>query len=77
MNDSAKQTSLQTRLERLEALYSEQDYTIQALNDTVSRQDREIASLLQDIEQLRQQLQSLRSGLADDIDPGFQKPPHY
>ena len=53
MNDSAKQTSLQTRLERLEALYSEQDYTIQALNDTVSRQDREIASLLQDIEQRR------------------------
>ena len=77
MNDSAAQSNLQSRLERLEALYSEQDYTIQSLNDTVSRQDREISLLTQGVEQLRRQLQTLRAGLADDIDPGFEKPPHY
>jgi len=72
MNDS-----LQFRLERLEVLYSEQDYTIQTLNTTISQQDREIAALTLALEQLRLQLQSLRSEAASDIDPGFEQPPHY
>ena len=72
MNDS-----LQARLEQLEALYSEQDYTIQTLNSTITQQDRAIASLTLAVEQLRMQLQSLRSEAAGDIDPGFEQPPHY
>jgi uncharacterized coiled-coil protein SlyX len=72
MNDG-----LQSRLERLEVLYSEQDYTIQTLNTTISQQDREIAALTLALEQLRLQLQSLRSEVASDIDPGFEQPPHY
>jgi uncharacterized coiled-coil protein SlyX len=71
MNDG-----LQSRLERLEVLYSEQDYTIQTLNTTISQQDREIAALTLALERLRLQIQSLRSE-AGDIDPGFEQPPHY
>ena len=69
--------ALQSRLERLEVLYSEQDYTIQALNNTVSQRDREIATLTLAVEQLRLQIQSLRSEVAGDVDPGFEQPPHY
>lgn len=69
--------SLQSRLERLEALYSEQDYTIQSLNDMIAQQDREISRLNLDIEQLKLRLQTLSSELSDDIGPAFEQPPHY
>jgi len=69
--------SLQPRLDRLEVLYSEQDYIIQALNDTISQQDREITRLNLNVEQLRMQMQSLRSELSPDINPGSEQPPHY
>ncbi|MCP4767495.1 MAG: SlyX family protein [Gammaproteobacteria bacterium] len=68
---------LQSRLERLEVLYSEQDYTIQSLNNMIAQQDREIAQLNLSIEQLRQRLQALSSEATSDIDPGFEPPPHY
>ncbi len=69
--------SLQSRLERLEILYSEQDYTIQSLNDMIAQQAREISLLTLNIEQLKNRLQALSSELSDDIDPGFEPPPHY
>ena len=69
--------SLQPRLDRLETLYSEQDYIIQALNDTISQQDREITRLNLNFEQLRLQMQSLRSELSPDINSGSEQPPHY
>lgn len=68
---------LQSRLERLEVLYSEQDYTIQSLNNMIAQQDREISQLHLSIEQLRHRLQTLTSELPDNIDPGFEQPPHY
>ena len=69
--------SLQPRLDRLEVLYSEQDYIIQALNDTISQQDREITRLNLNLEQLRMQMQSLRSELSPDTNSGSEQPPHY
>ena len=69
--------SLQPRLDRLEVLYSEQDYIIQALNDTISQQDRELTRLNVNLEQLRMQMQSLRSELSPDINTGLEQPPHY
>jgi uncharacterized coiled-coil protein SlyX len=69
--------SLQSRLDRLEILYREQDYTIQLLNNTISDQDREISRLTLSLEQFRLQLQALRSELTSDIDPSFEQPPHY
>ena len=68
---------LQSRLEKLEILYSEQDYTIQSLNDLVAQQDREISRLNLSLEQLQQQLLALRTELDDNIDPGPELPPHY
>ena len=72
MNDS-----LQARLERLEALYSEQEYTVQALNDVVANQDREIANLTLAIGSLEEQLKALRAATSSDISPEIEKPPHY
>jgi len=69
--------SLQSRLDQLEVLYSEQDYTVQTLNELVAQQDREIARLTVSLEQLQQQLQTLRNELSGDIDSGDQTPPHY
>lgn len=69
--------SLEHRIEHLETLYSEHDYTVQALNDTVSRQDREITSLTLAVERLKEQLKTLNSDLASDISPEHDKPPHY
>jgi uncharacterized coiled-coil protein SlyX len=69
--------SLQSRLDQLEVLYSEQDYTIQTLNELVAQQDREMARMTLSLEQLQQQLQALRGELSGDIDSGDQQPPHY
>ena len=68
---------LQSRLDQLEILYSEQDYMIQSLNDLVAQQDREISRLNLSLERLSQQLLALRSELADNIDSGPEQPPHY
>jgi len=69
--------SLQTRLDSLELLYSEQDHTIQALNDIVAQQSQEISRLNLQIEQIKVQLQSLKSESAAEISSEFEIPPHY
>lgn len=69
--------SLQARLDRLEIIYAEQEYTIQSLNDTVTRQNREISRLTTDIEQLGQQIQALRTDSSSEIESEFEIPPHY
>ena len=69
--------SLEAKLSRLEMLYTEQDYTIQTLNNMVAQQDQEISRLNIDIEQLKTQLQALKADSSSGIDPGFEKPPHY
>jgi len=69
--------SSQSRLDRLEMLYSELDHTIQALNNTISQQDREIIRLNLNLEQLRQQIKSLQSEPSADVGSGFEPPPHY
>ena len=69
--------SLQARIEHLEALYSEQEYTVQALNDMVTQQDREISNLTLSVERLRDQLNALKTELPGDISLENEKPPHY
>ena len=69
--------TLESKLDRLEMLFSEQDYTIQALNDMVALQDQEISQLNVSLELLKDQLQALRTELSNDIDPANEKPPHY
>lgn len=69
--------SLQARLDRLEIIYAEQEYTIQSLNDTVARQNLDIARLKTDVEQLGQQLQALRTDSSSETGSEFEIPPHY
>jgi len=69
--------SQQTRLESLELLYSEQDHTIQTLNDIVTQQSQEISRLNLQVEQIKLQLQSLKSESATEISSEFEIPPHY
>lgn len=69
--------TLENKLDRLQALFSEQDYTIQALNDVVAQQDQEISRLNLSLELLKDQLQALVTELSSDIDPANEKPPHY
>ena len=73
--------SVQARLDRLESLYSEQDHTMQMLNDMVAQQSQEISRLQAQLEQIRIQLQSLKTESASEVDSAsdseFEIPPHY
>ncbi len=69
--------SLQNRLDSLEILYSEQEYTIQSLNQTVTQQDREISRLNLRVERLGEQLRVLKDETGSEISPETEKPPHY
>ena len=68
---------LKDQLDRLEILYTEQDHTIQTLNNMVARQEQEISRLGSHVEQLEVELRSLKSNLPGDVGTGFEKPPHY
>ncbi len=72
MNDTK-----QSRLQQLEMLYSEQEFTIQSLSDTVARQDREIANLRRGLEQLENRIQNLQNESGGGTDAADEKPPHY
>ena len=69
--------SKQSRLDSLELLYSEQDHMLQTLNDMVAQQGQDIARLNLQLEQIRAQLQSVKSESATEISSGFEIPPHY
>lgn len=69
--------SLEDKLAHLEMLYSEQEHTVQTLNEVVAQQDLEIAQLNTSIEQIKIQLQALRSELSPDISSDSEAPPHY
>lgn len=65
-----------TSITRLEMLYSEQEYTIQALNQITTNQDREIVQLKSELHLLKRQLLDLKTNLPQQIS-GDEKPPHY
>jgi len=69
--------SLQARIEHLETLYAEQEYTVQALNEVVTQQDREISSLTLSIERLKNQVMALKTEAASEISSENEIPPHY
>lgn len=69
--------SKQSRLDSLELLYSEQDHMVQTLNDIVAQQGQDIARLNLQLEQIRAQLQSLKSESTAEANSGFEIPPHY
>ncbi len=67
---------ISTQITRLEMLYSEQEYTIQALNQIATRQDYEITRLRSDLDLLKQQYRDLKTDLPLPS-AGDEKPPHY
>ncbi len=64
------------RINRLEIMLSEQEYTIESLNSVITRQTRDILELNQQLELLRLQLTELKKQQPQPtvID---EKPPHY
>ena len=67
---------LQERINRLEILFSEQEYTIETLNTIVTRQGDEIRSLNGQIEAFKVQLSELKQQLPT-TGAMDEKPPHY
>ncbi|MFT5665678.1 MAG: putative coiled-coil protein SlyX [Gammaproteobacteria bacterium] len=64
------------QIAKLEILFSEQEYTVQVLNEIVTRQDLDIAKLKSDYQELKHQYLDLKSQLPDQA-TGPELPPHY
>ena len=67
---------IKAQITRLETLYTEQEYTIQALNQITIRHDQEISQLRSELQLLDRQYRALRENLPSQI-AGDEKPPHY
>lgn len=65
-----------SRIDQLEILFSEQEYTIETLNTVVSRQTQDIAQLSMQIELLKYQIRELKTQLPEAA-VADEKPPHY
>jgi SlyX protein len=70
-------TDHNARISKLEIMFSEQEYTIETLNTVITRQDRDIGSLQQQLELLKLQLREMKKMLPEGEPPGDEKPPHY
>jgi uncharacterized coiled-coil protein SlyX len=68
-------TSLE-KIAKLEILFAEQEYTVQMLNDIVTRQDRDIAKLKIEYRDLKFQYLDLKSQIPDQ-GSSSEIPPHY
>jgi uncharacterized coiled-coil protein SlyX len=64
------------QIAKLEMLFSEQEHTLQTLNDIITRQDRDLAKLMLDFESLKLQYIDLKSQLPDQQTTS-EPPPHY
>ena len=67
---------IKAQLTRLETLYTEQEYTIQAFNQVTIRHDHEISQLRSKLLLLDRQFRSLRENFPSQ-GAGDDKPPHY
>lgn len=72
---------LDSRINNLEILFSEQEYTVESLNKVVIRQALEIEQLTIKTELLKHQLQEFKKQMPDeDAANGAitdERPPHY
>ena len=70
------QQHLIDRIDKLEILFSEQEFTVEALNAVITRQTLQIDALEDKIELLKQQLKELKKQIPDNaiLD---EKPPNY
>lgn len=71
-------TPLEARLEDLESRLAFQDDVIETLNETVTRQDRELVRLELRLAALADKLRDLAESSAMPAEsPGHEIPPHY
>mgnify|MGYP002631929383 CR=1 FL=1 len=65
-----------TRIDKLEILFSEHEYTVESLNTVVIRQVKEIDRLNDTIELLKHQIREFKKQIPESsiVD---EKPPHY
>ena len=69
---------LTDKLTEIQTLFSEQEHTIQTLNDIVSRQDSEIRRMARDLKWLKRELMSLKEQIPDLVEGIVDEaPPHY
>lgn len=68
--------NLITRIDKLEILFSEQEYTVESLNTVVTRQAQEIGLLTDTVELLKHQVKEFKKQIPESaiVD---EKPPHY
>lgn len=64
------------KIAKLEILFAEQEYTVQMLNDIVTRQDKDIAKLKIEYRDLKFQYMDLKSQIPDQ-ESSAEIPPHY
>ena len=68
---------MQDQIEDLQVRFAHQELAIEALNETVARQDRQIAELREELVQLKNMLRELKpSPLGSDV-ADEPPPPHY
>ena len=74
MNDDALK-----RLENIEILFSEQEYTLQTLNEIVTRHANKIDLLEQQVNTYKQQLIALQDAQNTEANTAIidDRPPHY
>lgn len=64
-------------IEDLQIRLAHQELAIESLNETVSRQDRELVALRDAVERLAERLQALQPSPLGDADGREPPPPHY
>ncbi len=69
--------SLENKLDRLEMLFTEQDQTIQSLNDIIAKQDSEIRNLQSEVKRINDQLTEVKNDFSESSNPADERPPHY
>jgi len=70
------QENQSARIDRLEMLLSEHEYTVETLNTIVSEQTQQIGRLNAHLDLLKHQIKELKSHLPQST-PVDEKPPHY
>ncbi len=75
---SRPRQDIDARLDELESRLAFQDDLIESLNETVVRQDRDIARLELKVKTLGEKLEDLGEAAAmPGVVPGHEVPPHY
>lgn len=68
---------MQKQLEDLQVRFAHHELAIEALNETVVRQDRLIAELREELQRIKQAMRELRPSPLDGDATAEPPPPHY